>query len=68
MECLSGRFRHAVEDALDSPLNVLATLGVSRLQFFRAMRDRPDIEMINLTEVHRDALVDSISARLRGIG
>jgi nucleoside-triphosphatase len=65
MECSSGRFRRAVEDALDSPVNVLATLGVSRLPFFQAMRDRPDVELITLTERNRDALVDDLSARLQ---
>ena len=64
MECSSGRFRRAVEDALDAPVNVLATLGISRLPFFQAMRDRPDVELIILTERNRDTLVDELSARL----
>ena len=68
MECSSGRFRRAVEDALDAPVNVLATLGVSRLPFFQAMRDRPDVELITLTERNRDTLVDELSARFRSAG
>lgn len=30
MECASGRFRRAAEDALDSPVSVLATIGIFR--------------------------------------
>jgi nucleoside-triphosphatase len=65
MECFSGRFRRAVEDALDSPVNVLATLGVSRLPFLQAMRDRPDIEMITVTEHNRDQLLDDVSVKFQ---
>ncbi len=63
MECASGRFRRAVEDAFDSPVNVLATLGISRLPFFLAIRDRPDVELITLTERNRDTLVAELSVR-----
>ncbi len=65
MECCSGRFRRAVEDALDAPMNVLATIGMSHLLFFQAIRARPDIELITLTERNRDALVEELSRRLR---
>ncbi|MBI3671068.1 MAG: NTPase [Acidobacteria bacterium] len=65
MECASGRFRRAVEDVLDAPVDVLATLGVSRLPFFQALRDRPDVELVNLTERNREALVAEVCARLQ---
>ncbi len=65
MECSSGRFRRAVEDALDAPVNVLATIGISHLPFFQAIRARPDVELITLTERNRDALVGELSARLQ---
>jgi len=65
MECSSGRFRRAVEDALDASVNVLATIGISRLPFFQALRDRPDIELVALTERNRDALVAELSARFQ---
>jgi len=64
MECASGRFRRAVEDALDAPVNVLATLGVGRLPFFQAIRERPDVELFSLTERNREALPAPIAARL----
>ncbi len=65
MECASGRFRRAVEDVLDASLDVLATLGVSRLPFFQALRDRPDVELVNLTERNREAWVAEVCARLQ---
>lgn len=65
MECASGRFRRALEDALDAPVNVLATIGISHEPFFQAMRARPDVELITLTQRNRDALVAELCARLQ---
>ena len=66
MECRSGRFRRAVEDALDAPVNILATLGLGRLPFLQAIRERPDVELVTLTERNRDALVAELCAHLQG--
>ena len=63
MECASGRFRRAVEDALDAPVNVLATIGISPLPFFQALKDRPDVEVGTLTVRNRDALVEELLLR-----
>ena len=63
MECASGRFRRAAEDALDAPVNVLATLGISPLPFFQALKDRPDVELVTLTVRNRDALVEELALR-----
>ena len=65
MECASGRFRRKVEDALDAPVNVLATVGIGHLPFLQAVRARPDVELLTLTERNRDALVTEVCARLR---
>lgn len=65
MECSSGRFRRAVEDVLDAPVTVLATIGMSHLAFFQAIRARPDVKLLTLTERNRDALVGELSARLQ---
>ncbi len=65
MECASARFRRAVEDALDARVNVLATLGFGRVPFLQAIRERPDVELITLTERDRDALVAKLAARLQ---
>lgn len=63
IECASGRFRRAVEDALDAPVNVLATIGISPLPFFQALKDRPDVEVVTLTVRNRDALVEELALR-----
>jgi nucleoside-triphosphatase len=68
MECASERFRHAVLDALEATVSVLATLGNARLPFFLALRERPDVEVLTLTEHNRDALVASLCARLHKLG
>ena len=65
MECASGRFRRAIEDALDSSVSVLATMGISGLPFFQALRARPDVELLTLTERNRDSLVAELCARFR---
>lgn len=67
MECASGRFRRAVEDALDAPVNVLATLGIGRLPFLQALRDRPDVELLTLTERNRARCLDEGAARLSSL-
>lgn len=63
MECASGRFRRALEDALDASVNLLATLGVSGLPFFQALRERPDVELLTLTERNRERLLTELCAR-----
>ncbi len=65
MECSSARFRRALEDILDASVNALATLGIGRLPFFEAIRRRPDVELVTLTERNRDALVGELALRLR---
>jgi len=64
MECTSERFCHAVRDALDAQVTVLATLGNARLPFFLALRERPDVEVFTLTEHNRDAVVTDLCSRL----
>ena len=65
MECASARFRRAVEDALDAPTTVLATVGTGRLRFFAAVRERPDVEVLEVTERTRARRLDDVLARLR---
>jgi nucleoside-triphosphatase len=68
MECASERFRRAVQDALEAPVNVLATLGNARLPFFLALRARPDVEVLTLTEHNRNAMMAQLCARLQKLG
>jgi nucleoside-triphosphatase THEP1 len=66
MECASDRFCHAVEDALDAQVNVLATLGIARLPFLESVRRRDDVELLTLTERNRNALVLELCCRFHG--
>jgi nucleoside-triphosphatase len=68
MECASDRFCRAVEDALDAPLSVLATLGIARHPFLQAVRKRPDVELLTLTELNRNTLVPELCSRLQKVG
>lgn len=68
MECASGRFRRAVEDALDGPVDVLATIGISPVPFFQALKDRPDVEVVTLTVGNRDTRVEELLLRFRITG
>jgi nucleoside-triphosphatase len=68
MECASERFCHAVRDALEAPVSVLATLGDARLPFFLALRERPDVQVLTLTEHNRNAMVADLCSRLHKAG
>jgi nucleoside-triphosphatase len=68
MECTSDRIRRAVEDALDAPLSVLATLGIAPHPFLQAVRNRPEVELVALTEFNRSTLVRELCSRLQKVG
>ena len=68
MECASERFCEAVRDALEAPVSVLATLGNARLPFFLALRARPDVEVMTLTEHNRNTMVAELCSRLKRLG
>ena len=65
MECASGRFRRALEGALDSGVSVLATIGKGDLAFLQAIKARPDVELVSVTERNRDSLVEELALRFR---
>jgi len=60
MECASDQFRSEVKKALDDPVNVLATLGISDLPFLQAVRQRSDAELLTLTERNRDTFLPGV--------
>jgi nucleoside-triphosphatase len=61
MECLSSRFRQAVQGALDAEAPVLGTVGLQDDPFLRAVRSRPDVRLITVTPENRDRLVREIA-------
>jgi nucleoside-triphosphatase len=66
MEAKSSAFRAAVVRALDSPADVVATLGVSNEPFLVSVGKRPDIRLVEVTRSNRDDMPARIAAMLKG--
>jgi nucleoside-triphosphatase THEP1 len=64
MECLSKVFRKTVLDVLDSHNFVLGSIALKGGAFIEAVKARPDIELIQITQQNRSALVDTLVDRL----
>lgn len=60
MECLSGAFCNAVRRALDGPNPVLGTVALGGAPFIREIRDRDDIELIEVTADNRQSLAGEL--------
>jgi nucleoside-triphosphatase len=67
MECSSGRFVRAVQQALDRGPSVVATAGVAPLGPLEPVRRRRDVELIPLTSANRDAVEEELRARLEAL-
>jgi nucleoside-triphosphatase len=68
MELASAQFREAVMALLERELSVVATVHVYRHPFTEALKARPDVEVVRVTERNRDDLPRSLVERLRGSG
>lgn len=66
MELASPRFRAAVEELLERPVPVVATVHVHRHPFTDALAARPDVELVEVTPANRDRLPEDLAARLAG--
>jgi nucleoside-triphosphatase len=64
MELASAAFRAAVEELLDKPVALAATLQVARHPLTDRLRDRPDVEVIRLTVGNRDELPERLAEAL----
>lgn len=64
MECFSPKFIEAAERALDSPNIVIGTITLGGTDFIQKVKERPDIEIIEVTPENRDALPQLILNRL----
>jgi nucleoside-triphosphatase len=65
MELASERFRDAVEELLERPLPVVATVHVARHPFTDALKRRSDVEVVRLHARNRDRLPAELMRRLR---
>jgi len=68
MELASAAFRDAMSDLLDRDVTVVATVHVHRHPFTDALKRRPDLRVIRVTEQSRDALPERLAAELAAAG
>jgi nucleoside-triphosphatase len=66
MELASTAFRAAVLELLGRDVAVVATVQGARHRFTDALKRRPDIQVIRVTEATRDALPERLMERLVG--
>jgi nucleoside-triphosphatase len=66
MELASAAFRDAVMQLLERDVAVVATVHQARHQFTDAVRRRPGIRVVRVTEATRDALPEQLMDRLIG--
>ncbi len=67
MEIRSTIFRHAVNEALDSGVPVLATIFARSLPFIDAIKSRPDVTLIEVRQDNRERLVSELSERIQAL-
>jgi nucleoside-triphosphatase THEP1 len=67
MECFSRGFREQVLRLLDGAVPVLATIGLHGDAYMQGIKARPDVEVLAVTEATRDALVETLIARLHAL-
>ena len=66
MELASAAFRAAVVDLLGRDVAVRATVHQARDRFTDALKRRPDIRVVRVTQATRDALPEQLVDRLVG--
>jgi nucleoside-triphosphatase len=68
MELASAAFRDAVMELLDRDVAVVGTVHQARHRFTEALRRRPDIRVVRVTEATRDALPEQLNLMDRLVG
>lgn len=68
MEAEAPEFQRQVFAALGSPKRVLGAIRADRNPFLDAVRKHPRVEVLEVTEGNRDALVDTVVGKLTGAG
>jgi nucleoside-triphosphatase len=66
MEFASAPFCDAVLELLGRDVAVVATVQLGRHRFTDALKRRPDIRVVRVTEATRDALPEQLAGRLTG--
>lgn len=68
MELASAAFCEAVADLLGRDVAVVATVHVAHHRFTDALKRRPDMRVVRVTDATRDALPEQLMACLLGAG
>ncbi|MFH1784153.1 MAG: NTPase [bacterium] len=64
MEVLSLKFHDAVLMALDSPKRVIGVITEAKLPFIKEIKDRNDIELINVNIENRESILEKIISKI----
>ena len=56
MECFSELFQQAAVNALNAPNRMIATIALGGSDFIRGIKDREDVEILEVTLENRDTL------------
>jgi nucleoside-triphosphatase len=64
MELASAAFRDVVTDLLGRDVALVATVQAARHRFTDALKQRPDVRLVRVTEANRHALPEQLVARL----
>ncbi|HPL18949.1 MAG TPA: nucleoside-triphosphatase [Spirochaetota bacterium] len=67
MECYSEHFRRMAIRALDSPNIVVGTVALGGDDFIKSIKERADIDIIEVTPSNRNALPDVIARKIKAL-
>jgi nucleoside-triphosphatase len=65
MECFSTRFVGLIEKLLDGDVPVLATIAMKSGGFIAAVKERSDVELVQVHENNRNHLAGELAKRIR---
>lgn len=67
MECFSQRFRELLSGLLDSGKIVIATIALKGDKFISQIKQRPDVQVYEITTENRDSLVFAVLSQVKKI-
>jgi nucleoside-triphosphatase len=67
MECFSARFVELTGRSLDGEIPVLATVAMKGGGFIAAVKQRSDVELVQVHEGNRDQLAGKLTERIRDV-
>ena len=65
MEMFSRSFKGVVQEALNSPKKVIATVPIHESFFLKKIKSRYDSEIIEITKQNRDSLADEVVEKIK---